>query len=58
MWPLNPDATCFRNTDTNQLAPATFVGYQKIDGPGLQQVFELWTAQWIVHKLLTMLLQP
>ena len=39
MWPLNPDATCFRSTHANRLAPPTFVGHQKDDGPGLQEPF-------------------
>ena len=39
MWPLNPDATCFRSTHGNRLAPPTFGGRQKDDGPGLQEPF-------------------
>jgi len=39
VWPLNPDATCFRSTHANRLAPPTFGGHQKADGPGLQEPF-------------------
>jgi len=39
VWPLNPDATCFHSTHANRLAPPTFVGRQKDDGPGLQEPF-------------------
>jgi hypothetical protein len=39
VWPLNPDATCFRGTPANRLTPPTFVGYQKNGGQGLQEPF-------------------